>query len=156
MGRCALFWLLELNRADGKVACFYRKKWIQLLLCVESKQRLHMSNHSGVREHCSEHRQWTAPGRASTLAATWKPTQLPQLHLYFLHSWLSAVMWQSEVACNIIIYYTHDTELCTYSPALWLKPLLLTLTFPSCSDTAEQRLDCCCEVWKPFWYNRTC
>lgn len=78
------------------------------------------------------------------------------ISIFCSHSWLSAVMWQSEVACNIIIYYTHDTELCTYSPALWLKPLLLTLTFPSCSDTAEQRLDCCCEVWKPFWYNRTC
>lgn len=37
-----------------KLLAFIGKNEFNSFLCVESKQRLHMSNHTGVREHCSE------------------------------------------------------------------------------------------------------
>lgn len=51
---CVKVLLLEFNFTEGKFACFYRKKLIQLWL-VEGKQRFHMSNHTAVRERCSGH-----------------------------------------------------------------------------------------------------
>lgn len=86
-----------------------------------------MSNHAVVREHCSEHTEAVNSSRNGFHVAA-RAEPCPAAPIFSAVIVVFQLECGSGVTCHIIIYYSQYTELCTYSLAFWLKPLILTLS----------------------------
>lgn len=151
---CSCYWSLILQMES--LLAFIGKNWFSFDILLRA-ERLHVSNHAVVREHWSEHTEAVNSSRNGFHVAA-RADPCPAASVFSAVTVVFQLECGSEVTCHIIIYYSQHTELCTYSSFFWLKPLVLTLsslTFPSCSEMAEQRLDHCSgEICKPFRYKR--
>lgn len=126
---CSCYWSLILQM-ESLLAFIGKKNSSALVSYWEQTERLHMSNRAVVRERGSEHTEAVNSSRNGLhVAARARACPAASMFSAVIVVFQLAVMCGSGVTSHKIIYYIQYTERCTYSLALWLKPLILTLSF---------------------------